>query len=157
MPLALQVTLARPSDADDMADMSRRLIEHGLPWTWTPRRVSRAISAPNTNVAVVRDRDAIGGFAIMEHLENDAHLVLLAVEPWCRRQGLGRALVLWLEASARVDGATRVCLETRRDNDSARHFYNELGYHEVRIQRRRYGGRFDGIRLEKWLRTSRGV
>lgn len=152
MPVALNVSIAQPSDAAEMADMSRRLIEHGLPWSWRPARVARAISASHINAAVVREQGALVGFGIMEYWDDDAHLVLFAVNPAHQRQGVGSAILRWLEASAQVSGARRIRLETRRDNDAARIFYNEHGYHELAIDERMYSGALDGIRLEKWLR-----
>jgi ribosomal protein S18 acetylase RimI-like enzyme len=148
----LLVQMARPGDAREIAAMSRALIEHGLPWTWRPERVARAIAAPDTNVAVVRDPGGLCGFGIMEYLDDDAYLVLLAVRGASQRQGVGSAVLRWLEASAAAAGAKRIRLEARRDNAAARCFYNEHGYHEVKIQPRRYGGVADGVGMEKWLR-----
>lgn len=39
------VCLAQPEDGQDIASMSRRLIERGLPWNWRPARVPRPINA----------------------------------------------------------------------------------------------------------------
>jgi ribosomal-protein-alanine N-acetyltransferase len=146
------IRLAIPADAARIAALSRELIEYGLPWTWRGPRVLRSILNPDTNVAVIRKDDELLGFGIMEHLENDAHLVLFAVRATRQRQGLGSALLQWLEASAAAAGAQRIRLEARRENVAARTFYNEHGYHELAIQRGRYGPSVDGIRLEKWLR-----
>jgi ribosomal-protein-alanine N-acetyltransferase len=146
------VRLASPSDAGEIAEMSRELIEHGLPWTWTRARVARAIASAHTNVAIVRTEGELTAFGIMEYLEDDAHLVLFAVRQANHRQGIGSALLRWLEASARVAGAQRIRLEARRENVAARSFYNEHGYHERVIRPRMYSGAVDGVRLEKWLR-----
>ena len=154
MTPTLHVGIAFEGDAVDIAEMSRELIEHGLPWTWGPERVSRAVAAPNLNVAVIRERNKIAGFGIMEYWDDDAHLVLFAVLPASQRQGLGTAILHWLEASALVAGARRIRVEARRDNEAARNFYNQHGYHELTIKTRMYSGALDGIQLEKWLRTS---
>lgn len=145
------VHLAQPEDADDIAALSRDLIERGLPWTWRAARIRGAIRDPDTNVAVVRTDGALVAFGIMEYLEEDAYLSLLAVHAASQRRGVGRSLLRWLEASARVAGCRRIRVEARRDNGAARTFYNELGYHEVAVTRGRYGGDVDGVRLEKWL------
>jgi ribosomal-protein-alanine N-acetyltransferase len=131
--------------------MSRDLIEHGLPWSWRPERVARAIAAANTNVAVVREGKELDAFGIMEYWDDDAHLVLFAVRPTRQRHGMGSALLQWLEASALVAGSKRIRVEARRDNTAARSFYNEHGYHELVIRPRMYSGALDGILLEKWL------
>jgi ribosomal-protein-alanine N-acetyltransferase len=146
------VRLARAEDAGDIAAMSRDLIERGLPWNWRPARVLHAIHHPETNVAVIRVDGELVAFGIMEYLEDHAYLALLAVARASQRSGFGSALLRWLEESARVAGAKRIRLETRRDNVPARTFYNELGYHEVAIRPNRYSDGVDGLVLEKWLR-----
>jgi hypothetical protein len=77
----LQIALATRADAGEIAELSRTLIEHGLPWRWTPERVARTIAKPNVNAVVVRDKGGLSGFGIMEYLEDDAHLLLFAVQP----------------------------------------------------------------------------
>lgn len=156
MTPALHVQLASASDAVAIAELSRRLIEQGLPWSWRPERVARAIAASNTNVAVVRGKDRLVGFGIMEYWDEDAHLVLFAVHPARQRQGIGSAILAWLEASAMAAGSNRIRVEARRDNVAARSFYNDHGYHEVRLERGMYGGSRDGVKLEKWLRPQGG-
>lgn len=131
--------------------MSRDSIEQGLPWRWTIGRVTRTIKDPNTNVVVVGEQDAITAFGIMFYADDDAHLLLLAVRSTRQRRGVGSAVLLWLEAAARSAGAKRIRVEARRDNDAARSFYNEHGYHERVIKAAMYSGIADGICLEKWL------
>jgi ribosomal-protein-alanine N-acetyltransferase len=148
----LHIQLASTSDAVDIAEMSRHLIEHGLPWSWRAPRVARAIASPDTNVAVLREKDELVGFGIMEYWDEDAHLVLFAVRPDRQRQGVGTRVLAWLEACAAVAGSQRIRVEARRDNIAARNFYSERGYHEVQLERRMYSAMLDGIHLEKWLR-----
>lgn len=153
---AFVVSLAVARDADDIAAMSRELIEHGLPWSWRPERVARAIAAADINVAVVREQGGPCAFGIMEYLDDDAYLSLFAVRRSRQRQGIGSALLRWLEASAAAAGSSRIRVDARRDNLAARSFYNELGYHEQRITVRGYSDRIDQIRLAKWLRPQDG-
>lgn len=132
--------------------MSRDTIEHGLPWRWREARVASAITSARTNVAVIGPPTMLIAFGIMEYLDEDAHLVLFAVRPSHQRQGIGSAVLAWLEDAARAAGASRIRLEARRDNEAARSFYNEHGYHELLIKRGMYSDVTDGIRMEKWLR-----
>lgn len=154
MSASFTVRLATPADVSVIATMSRDQIEQGLPWRWDPARVKRALRDRNTNVAVANDGDRLLGFGIMLYTEEDAHLLLLAVEEAWRRRGVGAALLEWLEAVARVAGIRRVLLECRRENAAARNFYGALGYHELQIVRRMYSGVEDGVALEKWLGTT---
>jgi ribosomal protein S18 acetylase RimI-like enzyme len=148
------IELATAADAPGIATLSRDLIEQGLPWTWRPARVARAIADAETNVAVVRDPPRLAAFGIMSYLDDDAHLLLFAVSPARQRQGVGSALLAWLEHVARAAGAHRIRVEARWDNTMARSFYNEHGYHERQIHKAMYSQLKDGVRLSKSLRDS---
>jgi ribosomal-protein-alanine N-acetyltransferase len=147
----LAIRLATLADAGAIAALSRDTIERGLPWRWRAGRVARSIRDPDTNVAVIGPEGAPVAFGIMAYRDEDAHLLLFAVAPGCRRQGVGRALLAWLEEVALTAGVRRIRLEARRENEAARSFYNELGYHERAIAHGLYGSAVDGVRLEKWL------
>ncbi len=149
----IAIRLATLSESADIAAMSRDYIEQGLPWSWTVNRVARAISDPDTNVAVTGARGAIAAFGIMSYREEEAHLLLLAVRPVRQRRGIGSAMVRWLEDVARTAGARRILVECRKDNIAARNFYCEHDYHERNIARGMYRGIEDGVQLEKWLRA----
>jgi len=146
------VRFATPADAQDIAAMSREYIEQGLPWRWRSARVARCIQDADTNVAVVGAPGALQAFGIMYHAQDDAHLLLFAVRASSQRQGIGSALLAWLEAATRASGASRIRVEARLDNDAARNFYNEHGYHERTINKAMYSGVLDGVHMEKWLR-----
>lgn len=147
------ISLANPSDARGIAEMSRDYVEYGLGWSWTPARVLKAIRDGSTNVAVVRERGTVQGFGIMRYGEQRAHLTLLAVQPAERKRGLGGVLLSWLEKSALVAGIERVQLEARSDNPVAIAFYRDQGYEDAGTVRGYYRGEVDALRLEKslWL------
>lgn len=148
------IRFATPADAAAIAALSRDEIEHGLPWTWQAARVRNAIADPETNVVVVGPAGAVVAFGIMFYADDDAHLLLFAVHRSQQRRGVGSALLQWLEAAAQAAGAKRIRVEARMDNEAARSFYNEHGYHEGDLAPRMYSGRLDGVRLEKWLRDA---
>lgn len=102
-----------------------------------------------------RRGDELAGFAIMTFGDEDAHLNLLAVEPRYRRQGIGRRLVNWLEASARVAGTFSISLEVRVRNVAARSFYTRLGYREADRLPGYYEQLEDAIRMTRDLRLVR--
>jgi [ribosomal protein S18]-alanine N-acetyltransferase len=148
----LAIQLASAEDAPEIAALSRDEIESGLGWSWTAERVRHAIRDRATNVAVARDTGGrLAGFGIMIYRDDAAHLSLFAVDAAHRRQGVGSALLGWLEDVARTAGIPRIGVECRRDNAAARNFYGDLGYHEIAIARGYYRGREDAVRLEKWL------
>ena len=63
----IAVGLARMSDVVEIALMSRDLIENGLRWSWTPRRVGASVGSATTLVVVARAEDQIAGFGIMRY------------------------------------------------------------------------------------------
>jgi ribosomal-protein-alanine N-acetyltransferase len=145
------IHLAKLADAAAIAAMSRTEIEYGLPWTWTPARVSKAISDAATNVAVIREHGVLNAFGIMKYADEVAHLHLLAVHPSRRRRGIGTALATWLEHVARVAGIFTIRVQTRSLNIPARAFYLGLGFREIANVRGMYQGMADGVRMEKTL------
>jgi [ribosomal protein S18]-alanine N-acetyltransferase len=145
------VRLATHADAADIAAMSRDEIENGLPWSWTEARVLRAIENSDVNVAILREARTLVGFGIMSYRDEEAHLLLFSVRQSHRRQGIGKALLEWLEQVASDAGIRHVLLECRRENAPARNFYAEHGYHELAITKGYYQGVEDAVRLEKWL------
>lgn len=147
----LSLRLARPADAAPIARLSRDQIENGLPWRWTPLRVTASIRAPNVNVLVARIEANMAGFAIMRYGDDDAHLDLLAVAPPYRRAGIGRQLLQWLEKCAVVAGIFTVALEVRVGNLDAQIFYERLGYRTVGFLPGYYQGREAALRMGRDL------
>ena len=149
------ISLAVASDAAAISELSRDAIEQGLPWSWTPRRVARSIRDRSTNVIVARQPGGLFGFAIMKYEEEEAHLLLLAVQSAQRRKGVGSALLAWLEATVSVAGIGIVRLETRAKNDEGRSFYRHHGFEEVGLHEGYYQGVEDAMRMAKDLRRWR--
>ena len=143
--------LARASDAREIAEMSRELIEQGLTWSWTPARVQHFICGAESTVVVARRERRIAAFAIMHFGDDIAHLNLLAVAPEHRRQGLGRQLIDWLSATAVEAGVFRINLELRTHNDSARMFYERLGFDQLGVVQGYYQGREAALRMARCL------
>ena len=151
--LALQP--ARPGEEAWIALMSKDLVENGLPWSWTPRRVARHIADPESIVLTARIDGRRAGFAIMGYGEHTAHLNLLAVAPVFRRRGIARQMIDWLERSARVAGTFLVSVEVRAANGGARSLYRRLGSREIAKMRGYYFRIEDAIRLSHDLRPRR--
>ena len=153
----VNLVLARLPDAAPVAELSRELIETGLPWSWDPARVSRAVRCPDTVVLTARLSDKVVGFAIMHFDLEHACLHLLAVDRKYQRAGIGRRLMEWLEESARTAGIAAISLEVRAKNQAARAFYRSLGFSSDSFLALYYCGREAGIRMVRQLRTPTDV
>ncbi len=145
------VTLARITDAREIAEMSRDLIEQGLAWAWTPARVQHFITGQDSAVILMRREQRIAAFALMHFADESAHLNLLAVAPGHRRQGLGRQLVDWLCATAITAGIFRINLELRSTNHEALAFYTRQGFERQGIEQGYYQGREAALRMSRNL------
>ncbi len=62
--------------------------------------------------------------------ETSAHLEVLAVDPLCRRQGIGQALVKITESAAKEKGAASLTLHVFSKNTRARKLYASAGFNE---------------------------
>lgn len=145
------IRFATRADAQAIAEMSRDLIETGLGWSWTRERVLRTLRHPDTNAIVASCEVGRVGFGFMQYGEEEAHLLLLAVQPAHERRGFGSALLHWLEGSARVAGIARITLEARAGNTPARSFYRRFGYSASQLLPGYYGGRETSVRMVKSL------
>jgi ribosomal-protein-alanine N-acetyltransferase len=148
----VEFKLARMRDAQQIACLSRDLVEQGLRWSWTPKRVAAHIRNPESNVLTAWIEEQLAGFAIMQFHDEHAHLNLLAVDPSWRRFGIGRQLLEWLEETALVGGIFTITLEVRAGNAGARTFYRALGYQAIDSLPGYYGGRETAIRMARDLR-----
>ncbi len=143
--------LARLGDAPRIATLSRTLIEAGLPWSWTPRRVAAHMRSREHLTVIATDGGELAGFVLAQFGTRTVHVALLAVAPAYQRHGLGRQLVGWVEESASVAGLFLMQLEVRAANQQARRFYATLGYRETTRSTGYYSGVEDAIRLERDL------
>lgn len=148
---ACGIRLAGQRDALRIAEMSRTLIEVGLGWSWTPKRVLRCLQHPDINVAVACDGGDILGFGIAHYRAQDVHIPLFAVDARQRRRGVGTCLMRWIETTALTAGIGVIRLEARYGNAAARGFYRALGYREIETVAAMYGGVEAGVRLAKDL------
>jgi ribosomal-protein-alanine N-acetyltransferase len=145
---------AKMGDAPAIANMSRTLIEPGLPWTWTPRRVAAHMKQRHSMVVVARSGSELVGFVMAQFGNDDVHLTLLGVAQTHRNAGVGRRLIEWVEESAVVAGLFMVKLEVRARNQAARRFYARVGYRESGVMTGYYSGVEDAIKLSRDLRVS---
>ena len=153
MITSYEISLARLSDAETIASLSKESIERGLTWSWTPQRVVRSLHDAATNTIVAREPGVIAGFAIMKYRDEDAHLLLMAVHPSRRRQGVASALLNWLTVTAGVAGISSIRVEARETNFAARQFYGKHGYMQVELLRGYYENRDDAVVMRRLLRV----
>lgn len=143
---------------DDILAVSAVAFDPHYREAWNRAQLEAALVTPNTHCLratgdgrVIDERTATQGatctgFLLSRAAPGEEELLLLAVDPAVRRQGMGSALLECFLNDARARGAEAVFLEMRENNPAAA-FYCRLGF--VSIGRRRdYYRLADGSRLD---------
>ena len=141
------IALMQPEDLPAVIEIERQSNSH----PWTERNFRDTMSSGYLSL-VAREHGQVCAFAIARTLVDEAELLLIAVTPSERRQGV--AALLWIELAQRLRmaGATQVFLEVRASNASARSFYGSRGFAEIGVRRNYYpNGVHDGDREDAIL------
>lgn len=85
-------------------------------------------------MAAERD-DEVVGFMIYELHKNRLHLLNLAVDANCRREGVGRAMVQKLKDELSSERRNRIMLEVCETNLDAQLFLSKLGFKAISVLR----------------------
>jgi ribosomal-protein-alanine N-acetyltransferase len=87
---------------------------------------------------------ALVGFGILWRIEEEAHIISLAVDPAHRRRGLGRRILEELLSQARAAGCRWATLEVRASNQAAIRLYESAGFQLLGRRKGYYNGE-DGL------------
>lgn len=110
---------------------------------WTKAQCLSALAMPGHRLKGVEVNGALAGFAISRTIIDESELLLLAVTPRLRSNGLGRLLLEdWL-GDAASNGVRRAFLEMREDNPAV-HLYQSAGFIPVALRKSYYRGS-DGV------------
>jgi [ribosomal protein S18]-alanine N-acetyltransferase len=107
---------------------------------WTREMLARELETSLVaRVYVLRTPERpVAAFCSCWILYDELHINTLAVDPACRRQGLGTVLMRHLLVLAAGEGATRALLEVRRSNVPAIRLYEALGFQVEDVRRAYY-------------------
>jgi ribosomal-protein-alanine acetyltransferase len=143
------VGLMQSDDIEAVVEIERQSNSH----PWTARNFDDAIKSGYLSL-VARENGLVCAFAVARTLVDEAELLLIAVAPGQRRQGV--AGLLWIELAQRlcINGATRTFLEVRASNLPARRFYASRGFIDVGMRKNYYpngvhgGAREDAVLMQ---------
>ena len=79
------------------------------------------------------------GMGFVWCIEDEAHIILIAVDPAYQRQGFGRLILRQLLAFSADRGCTRSTLEVSVHNHAALRLYQSLGFQELGQRPNYYG------------------
>lgn len=151
----------RPAVVEDAMALGVLELELFPDEAWTPFQLAEEIEHPHRRYVVVEavdgpdDGEVLGYAGLMLAGETADIHTIGTVRP---RQGIGRALLAWLEEQARASGAERMLLEVREDNVRARAFYDRAGYQQIGRRPGYYrlrDGAVDAILMQREVREHR--
>ena len=122
------------------------------------RRVQHLISHPRFVIDVAeRNGTVVGwvaGFVWLRGVVPWGRIYAIAVDPQAQGQKLGRRLMEKMIALLESQGATRVFLEVRPDNQAALRLYHRLGVVECRSLPNYYGDGSPALRMVRLTASS---
>ena len=113
---------------------------------WTPAQILDEVTrVPPDMVLVLEGPGSPGGapagiraYCSFRLVVDEMHVMNVAVDPDCRRQGLARRLLHFAMARAARAGARRALLELRAGNREALALYESLGFTRLGVRREYY-------------------
>ena len=95
---------------------------------WSEKSIASELSNPLSLWLVAMDGDKLAGYVGSQSVMGEADMMNIAVDPGCRRQGIGERLVEELVARLKANGVSCLLLEVRASNDPAKKLYEKLGF-----------------------------
>ncbi|WP_164843931.1 GNAT family N-acetyltransferase [Croceicoccus ponticola] len=126
---------------------------------WNEQQLTSSMIVPGTRFAIIDSAGVVGppspsvrtaGFYLVRQVIDEEELLLIAVNPEYRRNGLASQLMRHLFASAAERGTRRVFLEMRADNEAG-YFYENFGFETVGLRKSYYRGADGNMRDAKTL------
>jgi ribosomal-protein-alanine N-acetyltransferase len=146
-------------DVDRIMEIMERAFSPEYGEAWNRRQVADSLILAGTRYCLIGaegsfrigpDQSA-AGFALTRSLFDEEELLLFAVLPELRGQGLGAALLVEVITRARSRGVRRLFLEMRRNNPAGK-LYTALGFRTIGLRPGYYrtasGERLDALSQE---------
>jgi ribosomal-protein-alanine N-acetyltransferase len=150
----LQLVDGKSADLDSVIEIMNSAFDERFGEAWTRSQCGGILPMPGVKLVVARIEGRAAGFSLHRTISDEAELLLLAVDPDLRRQGIGRMLLDDFLNNARSNGATRVHLEVREGNPAVI-MYRTAGFslagRRRKYYRGRFGGEFDALTLSRAL------
>lgn len=122
------IVVAGLAEVDAAMTVMRVAFDPEMGEAWTASQLGGLLGLPGVTLLLARRGGRAVGFALARQAADEAELLLLAVHPEVRRQGIASRLIEQVEVIARARGATRLFLEVRDGNDQAQHLYARTGF-----------------------------
>ena len=122
------------SDAGEIA----RLEKCAFSDAWTEKGILDTFHQQQAFVVVGEMNEKVVGYCIMYYVLDEGEIARIAVDDTCKRQGVGRAILNQVECVCKEKAITRILLDVRESNETARAFYRDYGFAEDGIRKNFY-------------------
>jgi [ribosomal protein S18]-alanine N-acetyltransferase len=112
--------------------------QESFEYSWTEEDFLRCLRQRNCIGMVAEQGEKVVGFMIYELHKNKLHILNFAVNPGCRRFGVGAQMVAKLISKLSSHRRTRITLEVRETNLDAQLFFRKQGFKALRVLRNFY-------------------
>jgi len=134
------------SQLPEVLEIERR----AYPFPWTESIFRDCLRAGYSAWVLVDSEGAIGGYAFMSMVLDEAHVLNICIDTSLQGRGLGFKLLKHLLKLARSAQATIVLLEVRKSNKPAQKLYESMGFQRLGVRKNYYpapDGREDALVL----------
>ena len=123
-----------PEDLEQVAKLEKHIFSE--PWSREGFAVSLASKDTLYFVAVL-EKNVVGYCGLLRSFE-EADITNVAVDTFCRNQGIARKMLTVLMREGKNQGIDRFTLEVRKSNQAAIHLYETLGFVSVGVRKNFY-------------------
>jgi ribosomal-protein-alanine N-acetyltransferase len=129
-----------PADLPAVSDVMAEAFDPLFGEAWTSAQCMGMLSLPGVWLTLAYRDETLVGFALARGIAGEGELLLLAVRPGWRGNGIGAALLRSVIADAGLRGVDRIHLEVRAGNGAVR-LYEAHDFEQVGERRQYYRGR----------------
>ena len=128
------IRLSNPSDLKSLL-----VIENNTnPSPWTEKQMQSSFDVGHHSFLCEDNNDNVIGFVIYVAIEQEVHLLNIAVENNYQRKGIGSILINHLKKQVQAMGINLITLEVRVSNTNAISFYKKHNFIEDAIRANYY-------------------
>lgn len=105
---------------------------------WTSKSIHDTFCQKQAFIVTAENDGKVVGYCIVYFVLDEGEIARIAVDPSCRRQGVGRKILEQVSQICGDKGITRLLLDVRESNENARRFYLSHGFQEDGIRKNFY-------------------
>ncbi len=115
---------------------------------WSKENFQGCLKANYLAWVFINESEKILGYAIVQVIIREVHILNVCVKKNAQRQGIGRLIVNHIISFSVTQGSVSIILEVRQNNTAARQLYLRAGFNEIALRKGYYPasqGREDAI------------